>query len=107
MSVSTHVLDAVRGRPAADVRVQLERRDGSGGWRPVADGATDADGRVAELAADSPAGVYRLTLDTEGHFGPDAFYPEVVVTFRVVDAEAHHHVPVLLSAYSYTTYRGS
>jgi 5-hydroxyisourate hydrolase len=106
VSVSTHVLNAVRGRPAADVRVRLERRDGSD-WQPVADRVTDADGRVADLAPDSPAGVYRLTLDTEAHLGPDAFYPEVVVTFRVVDAQAHHHVPVLLSAYSYTTYRGS
>ena len=106
MSVSTHVLDAVRGRPAAEVPVRLERRDGDG-WHRVSQRATDADGRVADLAADSPAGIYRLTLDTEAHLGPDAFYPEVVVTFRVVDAHAHHHVPVLLSAYSYTTYRGS
>jgi 5-hydroxyisourate hydrolase len=107
VSVSTHVLDAGRGRPAADVPVRLERRDDGSAWQPVAERTTDADGRVADLAADSPAGVYRLTLDTEAHLGPDAFYPEVVVTFRVVDAQAHHHVPVLLSAYSYTTYRGS
>jgi 5-hydroxyisourate hydrolase len=106
VSVSTHVLDAVRGRPAAGVPVRLERRDGAG-WQPIAERATDADGRVADLAADSPTGVYRLTLDTEAHLGPDAFFPEVVVTFRVVDAQAHHHVPVLLSGYSYTTYRGS
>jgi 5-hydroxyisourate hydrolase len=89
-----------------DVPVRLERRDGNG-WQPIAERATDADGRVADLAADSPAGVYRLTLDTGAHLGPDAFFPEIVVTFRVVDAQAHHHVPVLLSAYSYTTYRGS
>jgi 5-hydroxyisourate hydrolase len=107
VSVSTHVLDVVRGRPAVDLAARLERGDGSGGWQPVADRATDADGRVGDLAPDSPAGVYRLILDTDRHLGPDAFYPEVVVTFRVVDAEAHHHVPVLLSAYSYTTYRGS
>ena len=106
MSVSTHVLDAVRGRPAAGVPVRLERRDGTG-WQPFAERVTDADGRVADLAPDSPAGVYRLALDTEAYLGPDTFYPEVVVTFRVVDARAHHHVPVLLSAYSYTTYRGS
>jgi 5-hydroxyisourate hydrolase len=106
LSISTHVLDAVRGRPAPGVPVRLERRDG-GGWRTVEERATDADGRVRELAADSPAGVYRLILDTDAHLGPDAFYPEVVVTFRVVDPGAHHHVPVLLSAYSYTTYRGS
>jgi 5-hydroxyisourate hydrolase len=106
VSVSTHVLDAVRGGPAADLPVRLERRDGSG-WQPVAERVTGADGRVADLARDSPTGVYRLTLDTDAHLGPDAFYPEVVVTFRVVDAQAHHHVPVLLSPYSYTTYRGS
>ena len=106
MSVSTHVLDAVRGRPAAGLPVRLDRRDGAG-WQLVGQRTTDADGRAPDLAADAPAGVYRLTLDTEAHLGPEGFYPEVVVTFRIVDAAAHHHVPVLLSAYSYTTYRGS
>jgi 5-hydroxyisourate hydrolase len=106
MGISTHVLDAVRGRPAAGLAVRLERRTGSG-WEAVARRTTDADGRVADLCADAPAGDYRLTLDTEAHLGPQAFYPEVVVVFRVTDGGASHHVPVLLSAYSYTTYRGS
>ena len=106
MSVSTHVLDAVRGLPAAGLPVRLERREG-GAWHRVAERSTDADGRIPELAADAPAGIYRLTLFTEAHLGPDAFYPEVTVTFRIADAAAHHHVPVLLGPYSYTTYRGS
>jgi 5-hydroxyisourate hydrolase len=106
VSVSTHVLDAVRGRPAGQLRVRLDRRDGDG-WQQIAERTTDADGRVPDLATESPEGIYRLTLDTEPYLGPDGFYPEVVVTFRVADPEAHHHVPVLLSAFSYTTYRGS
>jgi 5-hydroxyisourate hydrolase len=106
MSISTHVLDAVRGRPAAGLAVRLDRRE-DGGWRELTRRATDGDGRVVDLAADASPGVYRLTLDTEAHLGADAFYPEVVVVFRVTDGAAHHHVPVLLSHYSYTTYRGS
>jgi 5-hydroxyisourate hydrolase len=106
VSVSTHVLDAVRGRPAAGVPVRLDRREG-GAWHPVAERTTDADGRVPDLAASAPPGVYRLTLFTEAWLGPDAFYPEITVTFRIADDAAHHHVPVLLSPYSYTTYRGS
>ncbi|MGZ4612757.1 MAG: hydroxyisourate hydrolase [Kineosporiaceae bacterium] len=104
-TISTHVLDAVRGRPAAGLGVRLDRRE-DGAWHERARRVTDADGRVPDLAAQAPTGVYRLTLDTEDHLGPDAFYPEVVVVFRVADG-AHHHVPVLLSPYSYTTYRGS
>lgn len=106
MSVSTHVLDAVAGRPAADVSVALSRRDG-GSWVEVATRQTDADGRVPNLADDAPAGTYRLRFDTSGCFGGDTFYPEIVITFRITDPAAHHHVPLLLSPYAYSTYRGS
>lgn len=106
MGISTHVLDAVRGRPAAGLGVRLERRS-SGGWEEVARRVTDADGRVADLCAEASAGDHRLTLDTEAYLGPQAFYPEVVVVFRITAGAASCHVPVLLSAYSYTTYRGS
>ncbi len=106
MSVSTHVLDAVAGRPAPGIRVVLEcRRDG--GWDEVAAGATDPDGRVADLAPSTGPGVHRLRFDVEGYFGAASFYPEVVVVFRVTDAAAHHHVPLLLSPFAYSTYRGS
>lgn len=106
MSVSTHVLDAVTGRPAPGVRVVLECRVG-GGWDEVAARSTDDDGRVPDLAPAADPGVYRLHFDVEGYLGAGAFYPEVAVTFRITDAGAHHHVPLLLSPFAYSTYRGS
>jgi 5-hydroxyisourate hydrolase len=106
MSVSTHVLNAVAGRPAEGVRVVLERR-GDEGWEHVAAAETDGTGRISELAPTTPAGDHRLRFAVDGLFGPDAFYPEVVVVFRITDSQAHHHVPLLLSPAAYTTYRGS
>lgn len=103
MSVSTHVLDAVTGQPAAGVAVTLLAYDGS----VLVERVTDADGRVSDLAADATLGVYRLRFDVAGYLGTATFYPEVVVTFRITDAAAHHHVPLLLSPYAYSTYRGS
>jgi 5-hydroxyisourate hydrolase len=102
VSVSTHVLDAVRGRPAAGIAVTLTAADGS----VVASAATDDDGRVAALAGDLSAGVYRLAFAVEDYLG-ETFYPEVVITFRIRNGAEHHHVPLLLSPYSYSTYRGS
>jgi hydroxyisourate hydrolase len=108
MSLSTHVLDTGRGEPAAGVPVRLERRDGDG-WLPVADGETDADGRLHDFVppADWTAGEYRLVFDTTAYLGAGAFFPEVSVVFAVARPERHHHVPLLLSPYGYTTYRGS
>ncbi|HEY0641591.1 MAG TPA: hydroxyisourate hydrolase [Pseudonocardiaceae bacterium] len=103
MSVSTHVLDTGRGRPAAGVTVRLERLV-AGAWEPVGDGVTDDDGRVARLATDTGAGVHRLTFDTAAH---SDFYPEVSVTFTIAEPAEHHHVPLLLSPFAYSTYRGS
>lgn len=105
MSVSTHVLDAVLGRPAAGVAVRLSGPDG-----PLATGETDADGRCALVAGDLPPGTYALDFGTGDWFartGTETFYPSVTVTFRIRAAGAHHHVPLLLSPWSYTTYRGS
>jgi 5-hydroxyisourate hydrolase len=105
VSLSTHVLDATRGRPAAGVAVRLSSSDG-----PLATGETDADGRCALVPGDLPAADYELSFDTAGYFaagGVEAFYPWVTVAFTVRDATAHHHVPLLLSPWSYTTYRGS
>lgn len=99
MSLSTHVLDAVTGRPAAGLRVRLEH-----GGRVVAEGRTDGDGRIKGWSV--AAGVHRIVFDT-GEYLEDTFYPEVVVTFTVIDPDGHHHVPLLLSPYAYTTYRGS
>lgn len=104
--VTTHVLDNATGRPAPGIPVRLEARDGD--WSPIAHAETDDDGRIRELGPDRlPAGVYRLVFDTAAYLGPGAFYPEITVTFRITDPEAHHHVPVLLSPFAYSTYRGS
>ena len=101
--VSTHVLDAALGRPAVGMAVRLERADGT----PVADARTDDDGRVADLGDPEP-GAHRLVFGTGEWFaaqGRETFYPEVVVTFIL--GAGHHHVPLLLSPYAYSTYRGS
>ncbi|WP_049576259.1 hydroxyisourate hydrolase [Nonomuraea sp. SBT364] len=99
MSFSTHVLDAVTGRPAAGMRVRLEH-DG----RTVAEGRTDGDGRITGW--EPGRGTHRVVFDTGGHLA-DTFYPEVVITFSVTDPGEHYHVPLLLSPYAYSTYRGS
>lgn len=100
--ITTHVLDLAGGRPRPGMAVQLSRRDAAGGWQPLAEAVTDADGRVRDWpAAPEPTpGDYRLTFATGG------FYPEVSIVFRVAGGE-HHHVPLLLSPFGYTTYRGS
>jgi len=103
MSVSTHVLDAATGRPASGVPVTLTRRAGEQ-WTVLAEGRTDADGRVPVLAAETPTGTYRLRFDTAAR---NEFFPEVLITFVITDAAAHHHVPLLLSPFAYSTYRGS
>jgi len=110
MTLSTHVLDASLGRPAAKVPLVLYRRTGDA-WEQVGAGTTDEDGRCATLAPDGlDAAVYRLVFDTEAYFraaGISGFYPEVSISFRVTEPERHHHVPLLLSPFAYSTYRGS
>ena len=107
--VTTHVLDAAFGTPAVGVGVTLDRQTPDG-WSEVGGGATDADGRIAELGPDrAEAGVYRLTFATGDYFEATrrpSFYPEVQITFRVSGTE-HYHVPLLLSPFAYSTYRGS
>jgi 5-hydroxyisourate hydrolase len=102
--LSTHVLDITTGMPAAGVAVTLERRS-DGGWQQVGEGITDADGRVAALGIALGSGVYRLVFAT-GEAG-NSFYPEVHVVVDIDEAREHHHIPLLLGAYGYTTYRGS
>jgi 5-hydroxyisourate hydrolase len=103
-AVTTHVLDAALGRPAIGVPVRLEGADGT-----VLDtGATDNDGRLRSLGPQQlDAGVYRLVFDTGAYHGPEAFYPEITVCFRITAPGVHHHVPILLSPFAYSTYRGS
>jgi 5-hydroxyisourate hydrolase len=104
VAISTHVLDTAAGRPAAGLGVELSRRD-SDGWQVLAREVTSEDGRVSGLAAAGP-GDYRLVFDTGGYL-PDGFYPEVTVVFRLTEPDGHYHVPLLLSPFAYSTYRGS
>jgi 5-hydroxyisourate hydrolase len=110
--ITTHVLDTSIGRPAVGVPVVLERSEGSG-WSALGHGETDADGRLRTLlAADAKLipGRYRLVFDTRKYFesrNVRNFYPTVLVIFDVTDGDEHLHVPLLLSPYGYTTYRGS
>jgi 5-hydroxyisourate hydrolase len=108
--VSTHVLDTHRGRPAAGVPVRLDAYDGDT-WRPLAEGATDADGRwAAPSGTAAGAGTHRLRFGTGPYFAAievPTFYPEVCVIFTIANAGERHHVPLLLSPFGYSTYRGS
>lgn len=110
-SVSTHVLDIHRGRPAAGVPVKLERKNGQE-FSTLKEGTTDNDGRVKDLVPDGQleAGTYRITFDTSVYFASqnvEGFYPEAAIVFIVRDPNSHYHVPLLLSAHGYSTYRGS
>ena len=110
--ISTHILDTTRGKPAANVAVRLETQGKSGSWSSLASARTDQDGRCAQfLTGDElPPGVYRLVFDTASYFTAlaiEPLYPVVEVTFQVREGESQFHIPLLLSANSYTTYRGS
>ncbi len=111
-SLSSHVLNTVTGRPAAGMSVTLEHSDGAGGFKPLFTGQTNADGRVPgtempKLAVDQE---YRISFDTRAYFLSegvrDFFYPVARVEF-VVNAAGHYHVPLLVSPFSFSTYRGS
>jgi 5-hydroxyisourate hydrolase len=105
--ITTHVLDTARGIPAAGVAVTLEQGPH---WSEVGSGRTGDDGRIAELGSPEAPGRYRLRFDTAAYFGAagtTAFFPEVTVQFTVERPEEHHHVPLLLSPFGYSTYRGS
>ena len=111
MSLSTHVLDTAAGRPAEGVEVACSRREGDA-WVLLAERRTDGDGRIPDLlpAGDLRAGEHRLTFATGSWAaarGVECFWPQIDITFTVTAPEEHHHVPVLLSPYGYTTYRGS
>jgi 5-hydroxyisourate hydrolase len=109
MSVSTHVLDTMRGNPAAGVAVALNFRRPNGDWSILGHAVTDANGRVKEIGGRLEAGEYRLDFATGAYFKSfetDAFYPEVSVMFAVAEGETHVHVPLLLSPYGYSTYKG-
>ena len=110
--ITTHVLDTSRGRPAGGVPVTLEVET-VGGWKTLGEGITNADGRIADLLDGDTtidAGIYRLTFDTATYFADNkiqSFYPQVSVVFKIEDPNQHYHVPLLLSPFGYSTYRGS
>jgi 5-hydroxyisourate hydrolase len=106
--ITTHVLDAVIGKPAAGVAVRLEVWEETA-WVVVRDSATDAGGRCRDLANDAGPGLYRLIFATGAYLalkGRTGIYPKITITF-ICDGEEHYHLPLLLSDNSYTTYRGS
>jgi 5-hydroxyisourate hydrolase len=110
--ITSHVLDTALGRPAVGLRVRLDAFDVDGHARPLAERVTDAQGRITDFVppGDFGARSYRLTFDTGSYFaasGRPQFYPRVEVVFTVVDTAEHHHIPLLLSPFGYSTYRGT
>lgn len=112
-AITTHVLDLSLGHPARGVPVRLEVLQSDTGWVSLAEKVTDDDGRVRDLldaGARLDAATYKLTFLTGSYFeklGTPSFYPEVTVVFRVLETGGHYHVPLLLSPFGYSTYRGS
>ena len=109
--ITTHVLDTAAGRPGAAIAVELDRQDAAG-WARVGAGQTDDDGRLRTLTPAGPVapGVYRIRFHTAAYLAAHhqaGFFPVVEIQFSVADGAQHYHVPLLLSPYGYSTYRGS
>ena len=110
--ITTHVLDTSRGLPASGITIKLFESDGDK-WNLLADGVTNSDGRIAGLLAENKklsAGVYRMNFNTGDYFKSNnekGFYPYVDIVFELGDDGSHYHIPLLLSAFGYSTYRGS
>lgn len=110
--ITTHVLDTAIGRPAAGVPVVLESEN-AGQWTIISRASTDLDGRVSQLVPTNYTlrpGAYRLTFELTGYFAQQArrtFYPHATIVFLVDDTQQHYHVPLLLSGFGFSTYRGS
>lgn len=111
--ITTHVLDTTQGKPAMGIPIALERLDAAGRWTELARGVTDADGRIRDLLPAGhvlAAGTYRMSFETAAYFeasGVRGFYPSVPVVFELHQPAEHYHIPLLLSPYGYSTYRGS
>ena len=111
-AITTHVLDTALGCPAAGIGVELEQLEAPDRWRTIGRGVTDEDGRLRTLlpaAARASPGTYRLVFATASYFAArqvDGFFPSVIVIFKVTD-QPHYHVPLLLSPFGYSTYRGT
>jgi 5-hydroxyisourate hydrolase len=110
-TITTHVLDTSRGRPAEDIKLELHKKSGEE-WKSVGAGITDANGRCNALLADTllAVGTYRLTFHAGAYFlaqRVESFYSDIPVIFEVRDARTHFHVPLLISPFGYSTYRGT
>jgi len=109
--ITTHILDTTKGRPAAGVAIILSLQHGNE-WDEIAKGVTNADGRITDLLRKDlvlPEGIYKMKFDTKPYFEKQAvatFYPFVEIVFTITGNE-HYHIPLLISAYGYSTYRGS
>lgn len=112
-AITTHILDLTQGRPAEGVPVVLEFHTPAHGWHVLASGVSGADGRLSDLLPEGERpepGSYRLTFDTDTYFAAHdikGFYPAVTVVFTIEDPGEHYHLPLLLSRFGYSTYRGS
>jgi 5-hydroxyisourate hydrolase len=106
MMITTHVLDTAQGCPAASIPVELDFFITGHGWREVGHGLTNDEGRIEEFGEPAAAGIYRLMFDVAAYI-PDAFFPSVAIAFQVKEPQEHYHVPLLLSPFGYSTYRGS
>jgi 5-hydroxyisourate hydrolase len=112
-AISTHVIDIMRGRPAKGITVSLHKFSSSNQWEPLAVGTTDTDGRIRnmlDLRHILTTGTYRLSYEAADYFralGTACFFPEVAVTFLIENPTEHYHIPLLLSPYAYSTYRGT
>lgn len=110
--ITTHVLDTSKGQPAEGIKISLQRPIGNNSWEDITSGVTNEDGRVVNLMDDDQRiepGIYRMLFETKAYFEAedvDGFYPEVPVVFEITNQE-HYHIPLLLSPYGYSTYRGS
>jgi len=110
-AITTHVLDTSRGCPAAGLHIELQVKSGAQ-WKPLGAGVTDASGRCNTLMGEEKlqAGAYRLLFDAGNYFKEqktETFYSEIPIVFEILHREAHYHVPLLISPFGYSTYRGS
>ncbi len=110
--ITTHVLDTSRGRPAAGIGAKLERLAGADTWQAIGEGNTNSDGRITSLMPPGSlaAGRYRIVFAVAEYFqsiGMSSFYPQITIEFQIDSPQEHYHVPLLLSPFGYSTYRGS
>ncbi len=111
--ITTHILDTSKGTPAENICVRLEKKEKDGVWDKISSGTTDSDGRIMNLLYDGDSldiGLYKMIFITGPYFerqGIPFFYPEIEICFLINNPKQHYHIPLLLSPFGYSTYRGS